>query len=98
MSPEMTVNFDGYENNDIIHHYPGHVDEDNVEVEVVEDNSENDKPAKFSKNKATIPWEIGMTVAAKQEVMFHQIVLNLENLNFMIWMTIWIGNQKFLEH
>jgi len=68
MSPEMTVNFDGYENNDIIHHYPGHVDEDNVEVEVVEDNSENDEPVKFSKNKTTIPWEIGVTVAQKAGV------------------------------
>ena len=42
LSPEMILDND-YENDDSAHHCPGHVDEDNVEVEVVEDNSEKGK-------------------------------------------------------
>ncbi len=57
MSPEMTMD-DDYKNDDSTHHYPGHVYKEDVEVEVVEDNSEK------GKNKTTIPWEIGVATEA----------------------------------
>ena len=85
MSLEMTID-DDYKNDDSTHHYPGHVDEEDIEAHVVEKYSEK------GKNETTIPQEIGVTiVATKQELIPHPIP-NLENLNFMIWMAIWIGS------
>jgi len=37
MSPERTFDIGDYENDDSTHHYPGHVDNDDVEGEVVQE-------------------------------------------------------------
>jgi len=58
----MTID-DDYKNDDSTHHYPGHVDEEDIEVEVVEDNSEKGK-------NETTPQEIGVTIV-KQELIPH---------------------------
>jgi len=67
MATEMTMDND-HENDDSTHHYPGHVEEEDVEVEVVEDKSENDEPVKSSKNITMIPWDIGVTIVTKAGV------------------------------
>jgi len=65
MSPEKIMDIEYYENDDSTHHYPGHVDKENVEVEVLQDNFVKDDPVNFTKNERTIPWNIGVTIATK---------------------------------